>query len=83
MDKDNYQRAYKAIQQAQKLTESGTEKEKALINALAKRYVAKPIEDRHSLDVAYSKAMKQVVEKFSDDTTIAVLYAESIMNLHP
>lgn len=83
MDKDNYQRAYKAIQQAIKLTANTTEKEKALIDALSKRYVAKPVEDRRALDVAYSKAMKDVTEKFPDDNTIAVLYAESIMNLHP
>ena len=83
MDSDNYQRAYKAIQQAIKLSVNATEKEKALIDALSKRYVEKPVEERHSLDIAYSKAMKGVAEKFPDDTTIATLYAESIMNLHP
>ncbi|PKB15661.1 M48 family metallopeptidase [Flavobacterium sp. 5] len=83
MDSDNYQRAYKAIQQAIKLSGNASAKEKALIDALSKRYVEKPVEDRHSLDIAYSKAMKGVAEKFPDDTTIATLYAESIMNLHP
>jgi tetratricopeptide (TPR) repeat protein len=83
MDPDNYERAYKAIQQALKLTSNASEKEKALINALSKRYVAKVVEDRSSLDSAYSEAMKNVAEKFPDDNTIAVLYAESIMNLHP
>lgn len=83
MDKDNYQRAYSAIQQAIKLAANSTEKEKALIYALSKRYVAKPAEDRYLLDVTYSKAMKDVTEKFPEDNTIAVLYAESIMNLHP
>ena len=83
MEKDNYQRAYKAIQQALRLTANATAKEKALIEALSKRYVAKPVEDRHSLDIVYSKAMKDVSEKFPDDTTIATIYAESIMNLHP
>ncbi|MEO5777226.1 MAG: hypothetical protein ABIQ27_09975 [Flavobacterium sp.] len=40
MEPDNYERAYKAIQQAVKLTANASEKEKALINALSKRYVA-------------------------------------------
>lgn len=83
MDNDNYQRAYKAIQQAIKLSANVTEKEKALIDALSKRYVEKPVQDRHPLDIAYSKAMKGVSEKYPDDTTIATIYAESIMNLHP
>lgn len=83
MESDNYQRAYKAIQQAIKLQDKATEKEKALINALAKRYVAEPVEDRSQLDIAYSNAMKEVNHKFPDDVDINALYAESIMDLHP
>jgi len=83
MEPDNYERAYKAIQQALKLSANASEKEKALINALSKRYVAKSIEDRSALDIAYSEAMKNVAKKFSDDNTIAALYVESIMDLHP
>lgn len=83
MEPDNYERAYKAIQQALKLKDKATEKEKALIKALSKRYVAKSIEDRSSLDRAYSEAMKEVAKQFSDDNTIAALYVESIMDLHP
>ena len=83
MEPDNYERAYKAIQQALKLTDKASEKERALIVALSKRYVAKSVEDRSSLDSAYSKAMKAVAQKFPDDTTIAALYVESIMDLHP
>jgi len=83
MEKDNYQRAFKAIQQAIKLSTNATEKEKALIEAMSKRYVEKPVDDRNSLDIAYSKAMKNVMDKFPDDNTIAAIYAESLMNLHP
>ncbi|TRX38703.1 hypothetical protein FNW52_01265 [Flavobacterium sp. ZT3R18] len=83
MEPDNYERAYKAIQQALKLQEKVTEKEKALINALAKRYVAKPLDDRSTLDIAYANAMKEVNQKFSDDINITALYAESVMDLHP
>lgn len=83
MEPDNYQRAYKAIQQAIQLQNKSTAKEKALINALAKRYVAQPVEDRSQLDMAYSIAMKEVNSKFADDVDINVLYAESVMDLHP
>lgn len=83
MEPDNYERAYKAIQQAIKLQDKATDKEKALIQALAKRYVAKPVEDRSQLDIAYSNAMKEVNTKFPDDVDINALYAESVMDLHP
>ncbi|MCF6130155.1 hypothetical protein L1S35_10750 [Flavobacterium sp. AS60] len=83
MEPDNYERAYNAIQQALKLSVNASEKEKALINALSKRYVAKSVEDRSLLDKAYSEAMKNVAKEFPDDITIATLYVESIMDLHP
>lgn len=83
MEPDNYERAYKAIQQAIKLTDNASEKEKALIQALSKRYVAKSVDDRSALDIAYSEAMKEVAKKFPEDNTIAALYVESIMDLHP
>ena len=83
MEADNYERAYKAIQQALKLSHKATEKEKDLINALAKRYTEKPIEDRSQLDISYAKAMKELSKKYPEDNDIATMYAESIMNLHP
>ncbi|WP_136667967.1 hypothetical protein [Flavobacterium sp. H122] len=83
MEPDNYERAYKAIQTALKLSDKATEKEKALIIALSKRYIEKPIDDRKNLDIAYSKAMKEVNTKFPEDIDINALYAESVMDLHP
>ena len=83
MEPDNYERAYAAIQRAINLSANCTDKEKALINALAKRYPAKPVENRKSYDEAYSDAIKQVHEKFPEDADIAGLYAESLMDLHP
>lgn len=83
MEPDNYQRAYDAIQTAIKLSENATNKEKALIHTMAKRYSAKPPEDRSNLDLEYSKALKALYFAYPDDSEISVLYAESIMNLHP
>lgn len=82
MEDDNYQRAYEAIQKAKKAG-SSSQKEMALINAMEKRYVVEPVEDRSSLDIAYTKAMKEVQQKYPDDENIAAIYAESIMDQHP
>ncbi len=83
MEPDNYERAYVAVQRAIYLSAGCTDKEKALINALAKRYPAKPVDNRKPYDIAYSNALKQVHERFPDDADIAGFYAESLMDLHP
>lgn len=83
MEPDNYERAYVAIQQAIRLSANCTDKEKALISALEKRYPARPVDDRKPYDLAYSNAIKQVHERFPDDADIAGFYAESLMDLHP
>lgn len=84
MEKDNYERAYEAIQKAIALSKNkATPKETALITALAKRYVKEPVEDRKELDIAYSKAMGEVFKAYPGDADIGALYAESQMNLHP
>ncbi|WP_456441648.1 hypothetical protein [Psychroserpens sp.] len=83
MESDNYERAFNAIQKAKKLSKNTTPIEKALINALSKRYVKEPVEDRSKLDIAYSNAMKTVYENFPEDADVGTLYAESIMDLHP
>ena len=83
MEDDNYERAYNAIQTAINLSDNATEKEKDIIRTMAIRYAKEPPEDRYPLDVNYSKAMKELYNKYPGDSEIAALYAESIMNLHP
>ena len=83
MEPDNYQRAYEAIQTAKELSKNSTQKEKELIETMAIRYAQKPPEDRYQLDIDYSIAMKTLYNTYPDDSEISVLYAESIMNLHP
>lgn len=82
MEDDNYERAYDAIQKA-KGVGSTSKKEIDIINAMAERYVEKPVEDRTELDIAYSDAMKKLHKKYPDDEEISTIYAESLMNLHP
>ena len=83
MEPDNYERAYTAIQKAKSLSDNGTKKEKQFIEALSKRYAPEAPEDRSELDLDYSKTLKTLYETYPDDSEIATLYAESMMNLHP
>ncbi len=83
MEPDNYSRAYEAIQKAKKLAANAIPREKAMINALSKRYVKEFVEDRHLLDSAYMVAMKSVHAQYPEDVDIAAMYAESLMDMHP
>lgn len=60
-----------------------SDKERALIDALALRYAATPDDAQHRRDKAYSLAMIQLTEKYPDDPDIATLTASAIMNLSP
>lgn len=83
MEKDNFERAYNASQKAMRLSTNSTQLEKELIEALSHRYTKAPSEDRSHLDIAYSKAMKKVYNKYPNHPDIGALYAESLLNLHP
>jgi len=61
-------------------------KERALIEALARRHADPPAGDaaaQKALDQAYADAMREVHKSFPDDDDIAVLFAESLMMLRP
>ena len=83
MDPDSGRLAYAAIQQAVDYAKRGNSREQAMIHALATRYVADPPADRTELDVAYSRAMADVVQHFPEDLEAKTLYAESLMDLSP
>ena len=85
MGPDDAPRAYENIQRAQELAaESATAVERALIEAMAVRYVANHDDaPRKSLDSTYAKAMKKVYEQFPADLEAGTLYGESLMLLEP
>lgn len=83
MEKDNFQRAYHAVQKAMSMVSNCTLLEKQLIQALSYRYTKDGSENRSALDLAYSKAMKKVFDQFPNHPDVGVLYAESLLNLHP
>jgi tetratricopeptide (TPR) repeat protein len=83
MGAESVPKAYEAIQKALELAPKAGKKERAFIEALAKRYAATPVEDRKALDVAYADAMREVKRRFPDDLDGATLFVEALMDLHP
>ena len=77
--------AYGAIQRAQSLVTAGDvtkPEEKALIEALAKRYGSDG-KQTPQREKAYADAMRAVAHKYPDDPDVQALFAESLMDLHP
>lgn len=65
--------------------ENGTELERSLIAALAKRHVT-PVpdfDDRLPINKDYADAMRTLHKQFPDEPLVATLFAESLMNLQP
>lgn len=83
MDTSVAREAYVAAQKALALAAKATPKERAYIEALAKRYGPAPTVDRKALDEAYAAAMTEVSARFPEDDDAAVLAAEAHMDLHP
>ena len=77
------EQAYESALKAVELSDGVSEKERALIEALATRYTNDPEAERTPFDEAYAEAMADVVERFPDDLDAATLYAASLMNLSP
>lgn len=75
--------AWSALEHARALAPRATETERALIMALESRYANPPPEDRSALDAAYAAAMRKVWREHPRDATVGVLFAESLMDLHP
>lgn len=75
--------ALAALARAQVLAGRASERERALIDALARRYSDRPDTDRAALDAAYADAMNDAAARFRDDDDIQVLYAEALMDLSP
>ena len=83
MAEEDVPKAWEAVQKARALAPKASEKERAYIEALSKRYSEKPEKDRSALDRAYAEAMREVVKKYPDDLDAAVLFAESFMDTMP
>jgi tetratricopeptide (TPR) repeat protein len=78
-------RAYAAIQKAVELSDGhATERERALIEAMAVRYESEhDAERRRGLDEEWAKAINEVYERHPDDLDAGFLAGESLMLLQP
>jgi tetratricopeptide (TPR) repeat protein len=80
---DAAKEAFAAIEQAKKLAPKASERERAYIDALAKRYTADPKAERPPLDKAYAEAMRALAKQYPDDLNAATLFAQSLMDTAP
>jgi tetratricopeptide (TPR) repeat protein len=83
MQEDAAAPAYAAAQKAKTLAGKASPREQALIGAVAARYGSDPKAERAPFDAAYAAEMAKVASQFPDDDEIAMLYAESVMDLSP
>lgn len=75
--------AWEASQEAKRLAKNAKPADRALIEALHKRYSPMPGAERPALDQAYADAMRKVAASFPDDADVQALTAEALMDLHP
>ncbi|MBA2242012.1 MAG: hypothetical protein H0W04_03855 [Chthoniobacterales bacterium] len=75
--------AWKELALAQQHAAKGTPVEKALIEALGRRYANPQPEDRTPLDLAYADAMREVWKAYPQDADVGAFFAEAMMDLRP
>jgi tetratricopeptide (TPR) repeat protein len=83
MGKEEERRALEAIRRARAKLGQASPKERAYVEALAKRYGAGLKASRGTLDRAYAAAIQQVARDYPNDLDAATLYAEALMDLSP
>ncbi len=75
--------ALAAIAKAMALAGTAPERDRALIEALARRYSPDPKADRAALDAAFADAMKALAARYPLDDEILTIYAEAAMDTQP
>ncbi len=83
MEPEDNTRAWEAIQKALALKSKLTELEKAMIDAMATRYIEEFKPDRADLDKAFAVAMRDVTRRFPDDMDAQTIFAEALMDTMP
>jgi len=83
MDPAQVPRAWELLQKAQATAEGASARERAYIDALAKRYGPEALADRSPRDQAFALAMGRVAERYPDDLDARVIHAEALMDTTP
>ena len=82
-DAPQLREAHANLQKALSLAGKASARDRAYIEALARRYSNDLEADRQKLAQDYKTAMGELVKRYPDDLDAATLYAESMMNLRP
>ncbi|MCB9876542.1 MAG: tetratricopeptide repeat protein [Planctomycetes bacterium] len=83
MSEDMAREANAAAQRAHELAGNATPRERALIDAIVRRYAWPAPKERGELDRAYAAAMRDVYREHGDEPHTAALFAEALMDLRP
>jgi tetratricopeptide (TPR) repeat protein len=83
VDPEHEKTAETAIEKAKSLDADAPQIEKDYIDALAQRFSGDANPDYLSLNLEYSRAMRELSRKYPDDLDAATLFADSMMNLRP
>ena len=83
MPAENVAPAFAAIARARGLAAAVSPRERALIEALARRYADDVRADRAPLDRAYADAMRGVAAQYPHDPDVQTLFADALMNTMP
>nr|WKN36887.1 hypothetical protein K4G66_31465 [Tunicatimonas sp. TK19036] len=83
MEDDLKAQAQRFTQQAVSHMHNASEWEQGLIKAFTFRYNYDKTNDQSVLDKNFANQMEKLHRRFPDSDDITVLYAESLMNLHP
>src|SRR3989440_3375305 len=75
--------AWKELALAKEHAANASPVERALIDALSKRYANPQPEDRTPLDRAYADAMREVWKRYPKDPDVVAFFAEALMDLRP
>jgi len=78
--------AWQLLQKARAQAQGASPVERALVEALARRYAHPPPSDgqaQRALDTAYANAMRTVAHRFPTDPDVSTLFAEAMMDLRP
>jgi tetratricopeptide (TPR) repeat protein len=83
MGEQQSREAHAAAEKALAALDDETPVERALVEAVSRRYALPVPEDRRHLDERYADAMERAWHQFPDDPDVSALYAEALMTLQP
>lgn len=83
VDEDHAKAAWAALGKARAQAVGASPVERALIDALGKRYADPQPADRSGLDKAYADAMREVWKAHPRDADVGALFGEALMDLRP